>query len=83
MGLMIEKAAAAKLAVPAQQPALFVYRRTARSKYAGNHEPDLADMLTDPIMHRLLASDGVRSDHLIDLIADVKVKLRQSRYVTA
>jgi hypothetical protein len=80
MGLMVEKTAATTLAVSAGQPALFVYRRSPRTRYAGNHEPDLADMLTDPIMHRLLASDGVRSDHLIDLIADVKVKLRQSRY---
>jgi hypothetical protein len=80
MGLMVERTAAATLAIAAGQPALFVYRRTARSRYAGNQEPDLADLLTDPIIHRLLASDGVRSDHLIELIADVKVKLRQSRY---
>ena len=80
MGLMVEKTATSKLAVASQQAVLFVYRRTARTRYAGNQEPDLADMLTDPILHRLLASDGVRSDHLIDLIADVKVRLsRQSR----
>lgn len=83
MGLMVEKTATANLAISAQQPALFVYRRAGRTRYAGNQEPDLADILTDPIMHRLLASDGVRSDHLIELIADVKVKLRQSRYVSA
>lgn len=80
MGLMVDKTATTTLAVSAQQPALFVYRRAPRTRYAGNQEPDLADLLTDPIMHRLLASDGVRSDHLIDLIADVKVRLRQSRY---
>ena len=80
MGLMVEKTATSKLAVASQQAASFVYRRTGRTRYAGNQEPDLADMLTDPILHRLLASDGVRSDHLIDLIADVKVRLsRQSR----
>jgi len=80
MGLMVEKTATSNLAVAAQQAALFVYRRMARSRYAGNHEPELADMLTDPILHRLLASDGIRSDHLIDLIADVKVRLsRKSR----
>ncbi len=80
MGLIVEKTATSKLAVASQQAALFVYRRTARTRYCGNQEPDLADMLTDPILHRLLASDGVRSDHLIDLIADVKVRLsRQAR----
>jgi hypothetical protein len=80
MGLMVEKTATSKLAVAPQQAGLFVYRRMARSRYAGNHEPELADMLTDPILHRLLASDGVRSEHLIDLIADVKVRLlRQAR----
>lgn len=81
MGLMVEKTTGSTLAVPAGQAALFVTRRAPRTRYAGNNEPDLADMLTDPILHRLLASDGVRSDHLIELIADVKVRLRQSRYV--
>ena len=81
MGLMVEKTATTNLAVSALQPALIVYRRAARTKYAGNQEPDLADMLTDPMLHRLLASDGIRTDHLIDLIADVKVKLqRHTRY---
>ena len=80
MGLMVEKPAATNLAVSAQQPSSFVYRRAPRTRYAGNNEPELAEMLTDPIMHRLLASDGVRADHLIDLIAEVKVRLRQSRY---
>ena len=80
MGLMVEKTATSKLAAASQQAASFLYRRPARTRYAGNQEPDLADMLTDPILHRLLASDGVRSDHLIDLIADVKVRLsRQTR----
>ena len=80
MGLMVEKTANSTLAIAAQQPALFVYRRSAaRSRYAGNQEPDLADLLTDPLLHRLLASDGVRSDHLIDLIADIKVKLARKR----
>lgn len=80
MGLMVEKTATSNLAVPAGQPALFVYRRAPRTRYGANQEPDLADLLTDPMLHRLLASDGVRSDHLIELIADVKVRLRQSRY---
>lgn len=83
MGLMVEKTATTSVATPAQQPALFQHRRAGRTRYAGNQEPELADLLTDPILQRLLASDGVRSDHLIDLIAEIKVKLRQSRALSA
>jgi hypothetical protein len=75
MGLMVEKTATSSLAVASQQAALFLRRHPVRSRFSGNHEPDLADLLTDPLMQRMMASDGVRSDHLIDLIADVKVRL--------
>ena len=75
MGVTVERNAEAKTSLHPQQTALFMRRRPARPRYADNQEPPLADMLTDPILHRLLASDGVLSDHLIDLIADVKVRL--------
>ena len=71
----VEKTTEAQLVLPPPQTALFMRRRPARSRYTDNQEPALAEMLTDPILHRLLASDGVLSDHLIDLIADVKVRL--------
>jgi len=75
MGLTVEKTATTTLAGSSQQAALFLRRHSTRSRYAGNQEPDLADLLTDPMLHRLMASDGVHRDHLIDLIADVKVRL--------
>ena len=75
MGVIVEKTAEAQAALSPQQTALFMRQRPARLRYIDNQEPALADMLTDPILHRLLASDGVLSDHLIDLITDVKVRL--------
>lgn len=75
MVAIVERTAESKLAVANQQAALFLQRRPFRSRFAGNQEPELVDLLTDPMLHRLLASDGIKSDHLIDLIADVKVRL--------
>lgn len=75
MVAIVEKTAESTLALASQQVELFLRRRPLRSRFAGNQEPDLAEILTDPMLHRLLASDGVKSDHLIDLIADVKVRL--------
>jgi hypothetical protein len=75
MVAIVEKTAESTLALAGQQAALFLRRRPMRTRFAGNQEPDLAELLTDPVMHRLLASDGIKSDHLIDLIADVKVRL--------
>ncbi len=81
MVVSVEKTAEAQLVLPPSQNSLFMRRRSARSRYIDNQEPTLADLLTDPIVHRLLASDGVLSDHLIDLIADVKVRLaRRDRF---
>jgi hypothetical protein len=75
MGLIVEKTATTTLAGSSQQATLFLRRYSPRSRYAGNQEPDLADLLTDPLLHRLMASDGVHANHLIELIADVKVRL--------
>jgi len=75
MVLMVGKTADSKSAGSSQYEAIFLRRRPSRSIFSGNQEPLVAELLTDPILHRLLASDGVRTDHLIDLIADVKVKL--------
>jgi hypothetical protein len=77
----IEKSAESTLALANQQAALFLRRRPMRTRFAGNQEPDLAELLTDPMLHRLLASDGVKSEHLIDLIADVKVRLSRRERV--
>jgi len=81
MVAFVEKTADSTLALASQQAALFLRRRPMRSRFSGNQEPDLAEILTDPMMHRLLASDGVKSDHLIDLIADIKVRLARRERV--
>ena len=83
MTAIVGKTAESKLAVANQQAALFLQRRPLRSRFAGNQEPDLIELLADPMLHRLLASDGVRSDHLIDLIADVKVRLSRRERTSA
>ena len=56
------------------RPVLSRYRRAARG-FLANREPALADLLADPILQSLLASDGVPSAQLVDLIAEVKDRL--------
>ena len=63
-------------AATAKQGVLIGTRRPLRRfSYCDNREPELADLLTDPIVQRLARSDGILQDHLIDLIAEVKVRL--------
>lgn len=50
-------------------------RRRADRCFTGNVEPELADLLSDPILQRLLSSDGVHREQLIDLIAEVQGRL--------
>ena len=83
MAAIVGKTVDSKLAVANQQAALFLQRRPMRTRFAGNQEPELVELLTDPMLHRLLASDGIKSDHLIDLIADVKVRLARRERVTS
>jgi hypothetical protein len=68
-----------KPAIAASPSLLFAGRHSQKIGFDGNQEPPLAELLIDPIVHRLMASDGVRQDHLIDLIADVAVKLAWRR----
>jgi hypothetical protein len=63
----------------APPPALPGRRPQRKIGFERNQEPALVDLLTDPIVHRLMHSDGVRQDALIDLIADVKVRLAWQR----
>ena len=41
----------------------------------GNHEPSLAEVMADPIVHRLMARDGVGLDSLNSLIDQVRGRL--------
>lgn len=38
-------------------------------------EPLLDDMLADPIMRRMMASDGVRQEHLLSIIEGARRRL--------
>lgn len=43
--------------------------------FRGIGEPTLTEILQDPTLASLLASDGVQRDHLLDLIQAVRSKL--------
>jgi hypothetical protein len=43
--------------------------------FAGNREPSLKDVMSDPIVRRLLASDNVAVDHMQRLIAEMQGRL--------
>jgi len=44
--------------------------------FVGQKEPSLGEVMDDPITRRLMASDGVRMDHLLDLVATARASLR-------
>jgi hypothetical protein len=72
----LEKPVADRPSAAAGKPGVHVGPRPIkRGSFYDNREPDLADLLTDPIVQRLARSDGILQDHLIDLIAEVKVRL--------
>lgn len=43
--------------------------------FVGSHEPTLNELLDDPILDRLLASDGVARATLLSLIAEARKAL--------
>jgi hypothetical protein len=43
--------------------------------FSGREEPTLQDLMDDPILLRLMASDGVRSEHLLAMIANLRARL--------
>lgn len=43
-------------------------------------EPSLSDMLQDPIMQRLMNSDGITRSQLLTLVAATRSRLRDRRY---
>jgi hypothetical protein len=45
----------------------------------GEREPRLQDLMNDPITHRLMASDGVKREHLATLLMDARAKLAVRR----
>jgi hypothetical protein len=45
------------------------------SRFAGNTEPSIAELLGDPIMARILASDGIAKEDLATLVARMRERL--------
>ena len=43
-------------------------------------EPDLQEMLRDPIMQRLMTSDGITRSQLMTLVAAARIRMENSRY---
>ncbi len=50
-------------------------RPAAAGRFSGRDEPRLQEILDDPIIHRLMASDGVPLDHLLGIIAEARRRL--------
>ena len=45
-------------------------------RYCGNGEPSLAEIMADPLLARLIASDGVAHEELARLVGCVQESLR-------
>lgn len=45
-------------------------------RFSGNDEPSMSELLGDPMMARMLASDGVAKEDLATLVARVREQLR-------
>ncbi|MBF0269493.1 MAG: hypothetical protein HQL44_12975 [Alphaproteobacteria bacterium] len=45
-------------------------------RFSGNDEPSMAEVLGDPMMARMLASDGIAQEDLATLVARVRDQLR-------
>jgi hypothetical protein len=50
--------------------------RTAHIDAPSMEEPRLRDMLLDPIMQRLMTSDGITQSQLLSLVAIARSRLR-------
>ncbi len=49
--------------------------RGGAARYAGGEEPRLTDLMEDPVLRRLMASDGVHPEQLMAVIAEARTKL--------
>lgn len=63
------------LAVPKPKP-----DHTAHIDAPSMEEPSLREMLRDPIMQRLMTSDGITRDQLLSLVAAARSRLREEDY---
>ncbi|HMA49314.1 MAG TPA: hypothetical protein VKP60_06140 [Magnetospirillaceae bacterium] len=53
--------------------------RTALIEPPSMEEPTLHEMLHDPIMQRLMTSDGITRSQLLSLVAAARSRLREGR----
>lgn len=55
--------------------------RAAHIDAPSMEEPSLREMLRDPIIQRLMTSDGITRDQLLSLVAATRSRLREGNYV--
>jgi len=67
---------AARTASTVQQPKS---DRTTVNEPPSMDEPTLHEMLHDPIMQRLMTSDGITKNQLLSLVAAARSRLREGR----
>lgn len=68
------KSLAARIASAVQQPKP---DRAALVEPPSMEEPTLREMLRDPIMQRLMTSDGITRNQLLSLVAAARSRLRE------
>ena len=68
---------AAKTALTVPQPKI---DRAAFIDAPSMDEPSLQEMLHDPIMQRLMSSDGITRSQLMTLVAAARSRLRDENY---
>ena len=49
--------------------------RGGAARFSNREEPGLGELIDDPITRRLMASDGVLMDHLLQVITEARLKL--------
>lgn len=57
------------------------FSRSRRGPYAGNQEPSLDEILSEPIIRRLMARDGIDEASIRQLAATVVRELREAREI--
>ena len=79
----------ARAAKPRKSPAAKTVRPVAPAKPQRTHsadlpsmeEPTLHEMLRDPIMQRLMTSDGITRSQLMTLVAAARSRMQADRYL--
>ncbi|MGE5546877.1 MAG: hypothetical protein ACM33T_08270 [Solirubrobacterales bacterium] len=71
------KPAAAPLETRGPAPVFVgIASRSPRADFQGNAEPSLDEMISDEVVRRVMARDGVAVDQLLSLLDQVRLSLR-------